>query len=103
MKPMIAALTLLVAVAAYAADTRPAVLTDVGIDQRLDEQVPLDLVFRDESGASVQLGTYFGSKPVILSLAYYECPMLARNSRWSQSASIRRTRRRSRRRRSKRI
>jgi protein SCO1/2 len=76
MKPMIAALILLVAVAAYAADTRPAVLTDVGIDQRLDEQVPLDLVFRDESGASVQLGTYFGSKPVILSLAYYECPML---------------------------
>lgn len=73
---LIVGLTLCVAGAAYAEDTRPAVLNDVGIDQRLNEQVPLDLVFHDESGAPVRLGTYFGSKPVILSLAYYECPML---------------------------
>jgi protein SCO1 len=77
MRLWVPALLLCAAVAAHAAeDTRPAVLNDVGIDQRLNEQVPLDLMFRDESGAPVQLGTYFGSKPVILSLAYYECPML---------------------------
>jgi protein SCO1/2 len=72
----IVALLLCAATAASAADTRPAALQDVGIDQRLNEPVPLDLVFHDESGAPVRLGTYFGSKPVILALAYYECPML---------------------------
>jgi len=58
------------------ASTQPAVLRDIGIDQRLNEQVPLDLVFRDETGKLVRLGDYFGEKPVILSLVYYECPML---------------------------
>ncbi len=57
-------------------DTRPAALREVAIDQRLDAAVPLDLTFRDESGAPVSLGQYFGSRPVILSLAYYQCPML---------------------------
>ena len=54
----------------------PAALRDVGIDQRLNEQLPLDLVFRDEAGNSVTLRDYFGRKPVILTFAYYECPML---------------------------
>jgi protein SCO1/2 len=54
----------------------PAQLRDIGIDQRLNEQVPLDLVFRDETGRSVHLGDYFRDKPVILVLAYYRCPML---------------------------
>ena len=54
----------------------PPAVRDVGIDQRLDEQVPLDLVFRDESGRQVQLREYFGAKPVVLALVYYECPML---------------------------
>ena len=54
----------------------PAQLKSVGFDQRLDEQVPLDLVFSDETGKSVKLGDYFGHKPVILVLAYYRCPML---------------------------
>jgi protein SCO1/2 len=53
-----------------------AILRDIGIDQHLDEQVPLDLTFRDEAGQPVTLGQYFGSKPVILALVYYECPML---------------------------
>jgi protein SCO1/2 len=57
-------------------DTRPPALREVAIDQRLDQQVPLDLAFRDESGAPVSLGQYFGTRPVILSLVYYECPML---------------------------
>src|SRR5262245_16857687 len=54
----------------------PAALRNVGIEQKLNAQVPPDLVFRDESGQSIQLGDYFGSKPVILALVYYDCPML---------------------------
>jgi protein SCO1/2 len=54
----------------------PKALEGVGIDQRLNEPAPLDLEFLDERGARVQLGDYFGSKPVILALVYYECPML---------------------------
>jgi len=49
---------------------------NVGLDQRLNEQVPLELSFRDETGKRVQLQDYFGEKPVILSLMYYDCPML---------------------------
>jgi protein SCO1/2 len=53
------------------------VLKQVGIEQRLDNQIPLDLAFRDESGREVRLGEYFrGDKPVVLTLVYYECPML---------------------------
>jgi protein SCO1/2 len=55
---------------------RPKILTDVGFDQHLGDTVPLDAVFRDESGRAVKLGDYFGKRPVVLSLAYYECPML---------------------------
>jgi len=58
------------------ADAGPAALRDVGLDQRLNELVPLDLVFRDEQGAPVRLGAYFNDKPVVLTLVYYECPML---------------------------
>ena len=61
---------------AWADQGRPAALDGVRIDQRLNEQVPLDLVFRDETGHAVKLGDYFGGKPVILALVYYECPML---------------------------
>jgi protein SCO1/2 len=51
-------------------------LKNVGVDQHLDGQVPLDLQFRDETGKSVRLGDYFGKRPVILNLAYYGCTML---------------------------
>ena len=61
---------------APAAESKPRVLKEVGIDQRLGEQAPLDLTFRDEHGDAVRLGDYFKQKPVILSLVYYECPML---------------------------
>lgn len=54
----------------------PDQLRNVGIDQRLNEQVPLDLTFRDETGRQVRLGEYFDHKPVVLSLVYYDCPML---------------------------
>ncbi len=54
----------------------PAVPADIGIDQKLDALVPLDATFRDEAGRTVRLGDYFGRRPVILSLVYYDCPML---------------------------
>ncbi|HZB46700.1 MAG TPA: SCO family protein, partial [Pyrinomonadaceae bacterium] len=55
----------------------PEVLKKVGIEQRLNEQLPLDAVFRDEAGREVRLGEFFRKdRPVILSLVYYECPML---------------------------
>jgi protein SCO1 len=55
---------------------KPSILDQVGLDQRLNSQVPLDLAFNDESGQAVQLQQYFGQKPVILILVYYQCPML---------------------------
>lgn len=54
----------------------PPALKDVGIDQRLNEQVPLDAVFKDDQGREVRLGEYFKGKPVVLALIYYSCPML---------------------------
>ena len=54
----------------------PGALQGVGIDQRLDELVPLSLIFRDEAGRDVPLSSFFHGKPVILALVYYRCPML---------------------------
>ncbi len=54
----------------------PDALQEVKIEQKLDQQLPLDLVFRDESGREVKLGQYFGQKPVVLAFVYYDCPML---------------------------
>lgn len=54
----------------------PGALQGVGIDQRLNQSIPLDLVFKDESGRAVPLSTYFHGKPVLLALVYYRCPML---------------------------
>lgn len=58
------------------ANMRPPGLKNVGIEQRLNELIPLDLAFRDETGKSVRLGDYFGTQPMILNLVYYKCPML---------------------------
>jgi protein SCO1/2 len=58
------------------ANQKPSILDQVGLDQRLNQQVPLNLVFNDENGQAVQLQQYFGQKPVILMLVYYQCPML---------------------------
>jgi protein SCO1/2 len=54
----------------------PEALQEVKIEQKLDQQLPLDLVFRDETGRDVKLGDYFGNKPVVLAFVYYDCPML---------------------------
>lgn len=58
------------------AKSKPGLLQKVGIDQRLNAQVPLDLPFKDDEGRDVRLGDYFGKRPVVLALVYYECPML---------------------------
>ncbi|MFQ5983181.1 MAG: SCO family protein [Woeseiaceae bacterium] len=60
----------------HTAQHAPDLLREIGFDQRLNEQVPLDLTFRNETGNPVQLRDYFGEKPVILTLVYYECPRL---------------------------
>ena len=57
-------------------DTTPLVLKDVGIDQHLNAQLPLNLTFTDDAGKQVTLGSYFGKIPAILALVYYRCPML---------------------------
>jgi len=53
-----------------------AILQNIDFDQNLNATVPLDARFTDEAGGEVQLGQYFGKKPVVLTLVYYECPML---------------------------
>jgi protein SCO1/2 len=58
------------------ANVRPPYLQNVGIEQRLDAQVPPDLSFIDDAGRSVKLADYFGKKPLILNLVYYNCTML---------------------------
>jgi protein SCO1/2 len=67
----------------------PPVPKEVGFDQNIGQTLPLDAVFRDESGKSVHLGDYFAGKPVVLSLAYFSCPMLCGLSLQGLSSSLR--------------
>jgi len=55
---------------------RPGILSKIAIDQRIGSQVPSDIPFVDETGRPVQIGDYYGKRPVVLALVYYECPML---------------------------
>jgi protein SCO1 len=57
-------------------DELPQVLHHVGIAQHLNQPLPLDAQFVDDTGKTVRLGDYFGKKPAVLSLVYYNCPML---------------------------
>ncbi len=70
------------------ANVRPPYLENVGIEQRLDAQVPPDLAFTDDVGRAVKLGDYFGKKPLILNLVYYKCPMLCGEALAGLSASM---------------
>jgi protein SCO1 len=54
----------------------PPPLREIGFDQNIDRLLPLDAAFRNEAGATVHLGDYFGKRPVVLVFAYYDCPML---------------------------
>jgi protein SCO1 len=58
------------------ADQQPLLLKKISIEQKLNSQLPLNLEFRDETGKAVRLGDYFGQKPVVLSLVYYQCKIL---------------------------
>jgi len=58
------------------ANVRPPGLKNVGIQQNLNQQIPANLRFTDDLGRTVLLGDYFGKKPMILNLVYYNCPML---------------------------
>ncbi len=87
---LIAAVLCLAASSAWAQPSRPLsvpppgiaatqqipMLREVGVDQKLGGPVPLDTRFVDETGREVRLGEYFGTRPVVLALVYYECPML---------------------------
>jgi protein SCO1/2 len=57
-------------------DQLPQVLQKVGVSQHLNQQLPLDASFVNDTGKVVKLGDYFGKHPAILSLVYYNCPML---------------------------
>jgi protein SCO1/2 len=57
-------------------DKPPAILNGVAIAQHLNAQLPLDLTFTDDAGKQIQLASYFGKRPAILALVYYQCPML---------------------------
>jgi hypothetical protein len=67
------ALSLFWALPLRAHDDRPIPLRGVNLEQKLGQQVPLELKFRDESGRAVDLKSYFGQRPVILALVYYSC------------------------------
>ncbi len=54
----------------------PAQLKEVGIDQKLSSQIPMDAEFADEKGERVRIGQILSRRPTILALVYYECPML---------------------------
>jgi protein SCO1 len=58
------------------ADQQPLILKKISVEQKLNTQLPLNLQLRDETGKTVQLGDYFGQKPVILSLVYFQCQIL---------------------------
>jgi protein SCO1 len=76
--PTILALFVLLSmkVTVFAQNPQQQIAASAGLEQKLNAQVPLDAIFRDEHGKTVKLGSFFGSKPVILALAYYECPNL---------------------------
>jgi protein SCO1 len=57
-------------------DQLPQVLQKVGVTQRLNQPLPLDAAFVDETGKAVVLGDYFGKRPAIISMVYFNCPML---------------------------
>ncbi len=72
----ITALTALTVGSAHGQALDSTVGDQIGIDQRLGERVPMNLAFRDETGAEVRLDEILDKRPAILSLVYYECPML---------------------------
>ena len=54
----------------------PPQFKEVTFQQQLNQRLPLEATFKDETGRTVKLGDYFGAKPVLLAFVYYQCPML---------------------------
>ena len=55
----------------------PDSLEGVGIDEKLNTNLPSNLTFLNESGESVKISSFYSeNKPVILSLVYFSCPSL---------------------------
>jgi protein SCO1/2 len=71
------------------ANTRPPRLENVGIEQHLNAQVPSELTFRNETGMPVKLGDYYGRKPLIMNLVYYNCTMLCGEALSGLSSAMR--------------
>src|SRR5262245_30917320 len=76
MKIPVATLLLLAASSARADTTLPRELEGIGIEDKHGARLPVELGFRDQTGAEVKLGDYLDGKPLVLVLAYYQCPML---------------------------
>jgi protein SCO1/2 len=72
----VVAMALLVLPARAQQVSPPPILRGANIAQRLNEPIPLEIIFRDEDGKAVHLGNYFGKKPIVLSLVYFDCPAL---------------------------
>ena len=73
---VIACAVALCAPAVNAQPGMPAAFQKIGIDQKLNNQVPLETILQDENGRTVRLGQFFRDKPVVLAMVYYACPML---------------------------
>ena len=54
----------------------PPALQDVEIVEKLGERVPMDLAFTAQDGRAVRLRDLLGQRPAVLSLVYFDCPML---------------------------
>jgi protein SCO1/2 len=87
---VVAGMTLAVLSPVSAQYSRPAIARGVNLEQKLNAPVPLDLVFRDESGQPVPLRTYFGDKPVVLEMVYFTCPTLCPMSMHESVVSLKR-------------
>ena len=70
------------------AATLPSALREVGFDQNLNHQLPLETEFTDENGRKVRIGDYFGERPVVLAFVYYGCPMLCLQSLSSLASTL---------------
>ena len=68
--------------------TMPLALREIGFDQNIDQQLPLDAQFRDDEGNAVTLGSYYGTRPVLLAFVYYNCPMLCTQVLNAMTATI---------------
>jgi protein SCO1 len=73
------------------AQSKPDYLKNAGIDQNLNHPLPLADHFRDESGADVELGKYFGQRPVVLALVYFKCGMLCPQVLHGAAAALKQT------------